>query len=37
MLEHLSTRERKMFIKMMMRLVGVDEATDLSILNAAAE
>jgi MarR family transcriptional regulator, lower aerobic nicotinate degradation pathway regulator len=37
MLEHLSPRERKMFIKMMMRLVGVDEATDLSILNAAAE
>jgi MarR family transcriptional regulator, lower aerobic nicotinate degradation pathway regulator len=37
MVEKLSPRERKVFIKLMMRLVGVDEATDLSILNAAAE
>ena len=35
--EKLSPRERKVFIKLMMRLVGVDEATDLATLNAAAE
>lgn len=37
MIEPLSPRERKVFIKLMMRLVGVDEATNLSTLNAAAE
>jgi DNA-binding MarR family transcriptional regulator len=37
MLEPLSARERKVFIKLMMRLVGVDEATNLASLNAAAE
>ena len=37
MIEKLSPRERKMFIKLMMRLVGVDEVTHLSTLNAAAE
>jgi DNA-binding MarR family transcriptional regulator len=37
MIEPLSPRERKVFVKLMMRLVGVDEATNLASLNAAAE
>jgi hypothetical protein len=35
MLEPLNARERKVFIKLMMRLVGVDEVA--GALNAAAE
>ena len=37
MLEPLGPRDRKVFIKLMMRLVGIDEATGLATLNAAAE
>ena len=37
MLEPLSPRDRKTFIRLMMRLVGVDEATHLASLDAAAE
>lgn len=37
MMDKLSERERKTFIKLMMRLVGVDEAGALTGLNAAAE
>jgi DNA-binding MarR family transcriptional regulator len=37
MLEPLSARERKVFIKLMMRLVGVDAAAGAATLSAAAE
>jgi DNA-binding MarR family transcriptional regulator len=37
MLEPLGPRERKQLIRLMMRLVGVDAAANLSTLNAAAE
>jgi DNA-binding MarR family transcriptional regulator len=37
MLEPLNARERKVFIKLMMRLVGVDEAANAATVTAAAE
>lgn len=37
MLEPLSPRERKVFIKLMMRLVGIDEESGAAAVNAAAE
>jgi DNA-binding MarR family transcriptional regulator len=37
MIERLSPRERKQFIRLMMRLVGVDEALSPAPLNEAAE
>jgi DNA-binding MarR family transcriptional regulator len=37
MLEPLNARERKVFIKLMMRLVGVDEAANAATATAAAE
>lgn len=37
MLDPLSPRERKQYIKLMMRLVGVEAASEQTLLNSAAE